>query len=103
MTQETAEEMCRQLRDRQINTCGVANAVPQEMYMILKVDKGEGFHHVDTSGLQVYVDPNVAREDLSRFLFSAGYAVLPLVVLQEPHLLGTKEQRDAWENRKGNK
>lgn len=100
MTQETAEEMTRQLRDRDIKDCSIVAAVPKEMYMILKVDTGDGYHRVDASGLQVYRDPDVAREDLKRFLFSAGYSVAPLTVLEAPSLLGTKEQRDAWESRK---
>ena len=103
VTEETAEEMCRQLRDRDIKMIGIADAIPQEMYMIMKADRGEGFHHVDTSGLQVYANPDVAREDLNRFLFKTGYVVAPLAVLQEPHLLGTSEQRAAWESKKEKK
>lgn len=100
VTQETAEEMVRQLRDRDIKTVGTASAYPQEVYVIANVDKGDGHHRIDTAGCQAYLDPDVAREDLNRFLFKAGYGILPLQVLHEPHLLGTKEQREAWEERR---
>lgn len=99
MTQETAEEMLRQLRDRDVKDCKILPALPREMYMILKVDQGDGFHRVDSAGLQVWPNPDVAREEKSRWMYSTGYTVVPVEVCTEPRSLGTAEQQAAWKAR----
>lgn len=65
------------------------------VYVIARVV--EGGIKLDSSGLNVYATFELAQEDLRRFIFSTGYKVLPLPVATAPTLLGTKEQRQAWD------
>jgi hypothetical protein len=67
------------------------------VYMILGVDRGDGHHRLDTSGVYAYSTREAAEEDLSRFLMNTGYAVFPITVVDEPQLSGYSEQRKAWD------
>jgi hypothetical protein len=70
----------------------------KQMYVIAKTAYGD--IRLDHSGLQVYETRAAAEEDLDRFMFKAGYVVVPLTVVSEPQLLGLPEQRRRWEARK---
>ena len=70
------------------------------VYLVVRPDRGDGAHRLDTAGICAYARSAVAREDISRYLFPTGYAVLDVPIVDKPQFLPkNEEQRRAWEEK----
>ena len=70
------------------------------VHLIVGVDHGDGHYRLDTGAVLGYARRVVAQEDLNRYLFKTGYAILELPIVDRPQILpSSREQQEAWEVR----
>ena len=56
------------------------------VYMLLREDRGDGFHRLDASAVHAYSTYEAAYEDWRRMLFP-GYSVVAVPIFDNPQIL----------------
>ncbi len=74
---------------------------PRSVWIVVRPDRGDGHHKIDTAGTWAYDRWVTADEDLSRWISRTGYAILEFPVVDKPQSLPSSDaQRERWEKRR---